>query len=202
LAAIGKPEEAVELVQRALVLDPGNVESRVMLGNYLLQSRRVQAALSVYRSIADDVPEDSRPWFGISDVYKRSNDFPQAAEARRKGYALAGDGDAEAAFTGKTTEDRYSEAEKTVAQSELRQLEESANTRYIHPFYFAKLLAQIGDRRKALDQLEQASKQGGHVGLMLLRVDSAWDSVLAESRFADVVRRLRIPPGFSPIPVW
>ena len=202
LAAIGKPDEAVDLVQRALVLDPGNVESRVMLGNYLLQNRRVQEALSVYRSIADDVPDDSRPWFGISDVYKQSNDFPHAAEARRKAYALAGDGDAEAAFTGKTTEAKYSEAEITVAQSELRQLEESANTRYIHPFYFAQLHAQIGDREKALDQLEQASKQGGHVGLMLLKVAPAWDSVRAESRFTVVVSRLRIPPGFSPIPVW
>ena len=59
-AAIGRPDEAVELVKRALVVDPGNLESRVMLGNYLLQAGRLDEALAVYASISADEPEDPR----------------------------------------------------------------------------------------------------------------------------------------------
>jgi len=193
-AAIGKPDEAVQLVKRALDVDSGNVESRMMLGNYLLQAGRLNEALAVFQEIRVGTPEDPRPWFGISDVYKRSNDFPQAADARRKAYEFAGDGDAEAAFIGKTIEDRYSKAEITVARSELRQLEEQANTRrYIHPFYIARLHVQIGNRQDALLWLRRAVADGGHAGLMLLKVDPVWDSVRADPRFADIVRRLGIP---------
>ena len=192
-AAIGRPDEAVELVKRALVVDPGNLESRVMLGNYLLQAGRLDEALEVYAKISAEWPEASDPWFGIADVYKRRGDFPRAAEARRKAYELEGDQDAARAFTGATTEAGYKKAEITVARAELRQLEELATRRYISPFDIARLHAQIGNREQALAGLEQALKDGGHAGLMLLKVDPAWDSVRADPRFEAVVRRLGIP---------
>ena len=187
--AIGRPDEAVELVERALVVDPGNLESRVMLGNFLLQAGRLDDARRVYAAISAEVPEDPRPLFGTADVYKRRGDFPRAAETRRKAHALAGDEDAARAFAGATTEAGYTKAEVTVARAELRQLEEL----YIPPLDIARLHAQIGNRQQALAGLEQALKEGGHAGLMLLKVDHAWDSVRADPRFAAVVRRLRIP---------
>jgi TolB-like protein len=192
-AAIGRPDEAVELVKRALVVDPGNLESRVMLGNYLQQAGRLDEALVVYAKISAEEPEAPDPWLGIAAVYKQFGLFPRAAEARRKAHELAGDQDAVQAFTGVTTEPGYDEAEKKVARAELRMLEELATRRYISPFAFAHLHAQIGNRGQALAKLEQALKDGGHAGLMLLKVDPAWDSVRDDPRFEDVVRRLGIP---------
>ena len=46
--AIGRPDEAVALVERALVVDPGNLESRAMLGSFLVQAGRLDEALRVY----------------------------------------------------------------------------------------------------------------------------------------------------------
>ena len=40
------------------------------------------------------MPEDSRPLFGIADVYRRRGDFARAADARRKAYELEGNKDA------------------------------------------------------------------------------------------------------------
>jgi len=191
--AIGRPDEAVALLERALVVDPGNLETRVMLGNFLLEAGRLDDALRVYAAISAEVPEDPRPSFGTADVYKRRGDFARAAEARRKAHQLAGDEDSARTFTGATTEAGYAKAEVTVARAELRQLEELATKRYIPPFDIARLHAQIGNREQALAGLEQAFKEGGHVGLMLLKVDQAWDSVRADPRFAAVVRRLGIP---------
>jgi eukaryotic-like serine/threonine-protein kinase len=191
--AIGRPDEAVELVKRGLIVDPGNLESRVMLGNYLQQAGRLDEALGVYAKISAEEPEAPDPWLGIAAVYKQFGLFPRAAEARRKAHELAGDQDAVQAFTGVTTESGYDTAEKTVARAELHMLEELATRRYISPFAFAHLHAQIGNRGQALARLEQAFKDGGHAGLMLLKVDPAWDSVRDDPRFADVVRRLGIP---------
>ena len=191
--AIGRPDEAVALVERALVVDPGNLESRVMLGNFLLQDGRLDDALRVYAAIGAEVAEDPRPLFGAADVYKRRGDFARAADARGKAHALAGDPDAARAFAGVTTDAAYAKAEVTVARAQLRHLEQLAAGRYVSPFDIARWHAQVGNREQALAGLEQAAKEGGYVGLALLKVDEAWDSVRADPRFAAVVRRLGIP---------
>jgi TolB-like protein/predicted Ser/Thr protein kinase/Tfp pilus assembly protein PilF len=193
--ALGRPDEAVAVVERALVVDPGNLESRVMLGNFLLQAGRLDDALRAYNAIATEVPDDPRPLFGAADVYKRRGDFARAAEARRKGYEHYGEEDAARAFTSATTEAAYAKAELTVAREELHRLEARAKERYVPPFDLARVHAQIGNREQALTGLERAvvESDGTYVGLMLLKVDQAWDSVRADPRFAAVVRRMRIP---------
>jgi adenylate cyclase len=191
--AIGRADEAVALIERALDVDPGNLESRVMLGNFLLEDGRLDAALRVYAAIGAEVPADPRPLFGAADVYKRRGDFARAADARAKAYELAGDLDASRAFAGVTTDAEYAKAEVMVARAQLRQLEQLTALRYISPFDIARLHAQVGNREQALAGLEQAAKEGGYTGLALLKVDQAWDSVRADPRFAAVVRRLGIP---------
>jgi TolB-like protein/Tfp pilus assembly protein PilF len=191
-SASGRPDEAVELVRRALVVDPGNLESRVMLGNYLQQAGLLDEALRVYADVSAEVPEDWRPLFGRADVYKQRRDFTRAAAERRKAHTIADDEDAAREFTGATTEARYARAERTVARAQLRQLDELATIRYIPPFDIARLHALAGNREKALAWLEQAEKEGGH-GLMMLKVDPAWISLRTEPRFAAVVKRLGIP---------
>jgi eukaryotic-like serine/threonine-protein kinase len=191
--AIGRADEAVALLERALVVDPGNLESRVMLGDFLQQDGRLDEALRVYTAIGADASEDPRPLFGAADVYKRRGDFARAADARGKAHALAGDPDAARAFAGVTTDGAYAKAEVTVARARLRLLEQLATARYIHPFDIARLQVQVGNREQALAGLEQAINEGGHAGLALLKVDQAWDSVRADPRFAAIVRRLGIP---------
>jgi serine/threonine protein kinase/tetratricopeptide (TPR) repeat protein len=190
--AIGRPDDAVALVERALDVDPGNLESRVMLGNFLLQAGRLDDALRVYDAIAAEVPQDPRPLFGAADVYKRRGDFARAAERRRKAYELDGEEDAARAFTRATTEAEYAKAEVAVARARLRELEELSKKRYVPAFDLARLHAQIGNREQALAGLERATDDD-FVGLSLLKVDQAWDSVRADPRFAAVVRRVGIP---------
>jgi tetratricopeptide (TPR) repeat protein len=193
LVAIGRADEAVALVERALLIDPGNLETRVMLGSFLVQAGRLDDALRVYAAIGSDSPEDARPHFGAADVYKRRGDFVRAAESRRKAHALSGDDDAARAFTDATTEAMYGKAEIAVARAELRQLEELAKERYIPPFDIARLHALVGNREQALAGLEQAANEGGYTGLTLLKADQAWDAVRADARFAAVVRQVGIP---------
>jgi TolB-like protein/tetratricopeptide (TPR) repeat protein len=191
--AIGRADEAVALLERALVVDPGNLESRVMLGSFLLQDGRLDDAQRVYAAISAEAPEDPRPLFGAADVHRRRGDFVRAAEARRKAYALAGDPDAARAFGAVTTDGEYAKAEVSVARAQLRHLERLVALRYVSPFDIARLHAQVGNREQALAGLEQAAREGGYAGLMLLKGDEAWDSVRADPRFAAVVRRLGIP---------
>jgi serine/threonine protein kinase/tetratricopeptide (TPR) repeat protein len=190
--AIGRPDEAVAIVERALEVDPGNLESRVMLGNFLLQAGRLADAQRVYDQIAVEVPNDPRPLFGAADVQRRRGRFAQAAVARRKAHELSGDEEAAAAFTGVTTEAEYAKADIAVARMQLRDLEMLGTQRYVQPFDIARAHAQVGNREQALTGLEQAV-EGEYIGLSLLKVDQAWDSVRDDPRFAAIVRRVGIP---------
>jgi TolB-like protein/tetratricopeptide (TPR) repeat protein/predicted Ser/Thr protein kinase len=190
--AIGQAEEAVALVKRALEVDPGNLESRVMLGNFQLQAGRLDDALATYKTIAAEIPDDSRPVFGIADVYRRRADYVHAAEARRRAHDLAGEEDFARAFARATTEAAYEQAELTVARAELRTMQKLEKERYIHPLDMARAYAQAGDRQQALAGLEKALKDP-YVGLAFLKVDRAWDSVRSDPRFAAAVRQVGIP---------
>ena len=172
--AIGKPDEAVTLVERALVVDPGNLESRVMLGTFLFQAGRLDEALHVYNTIAAEVPDDPRPLFGAADVYKRRGDFARASEVRRKAYDLAGDGDAAQVFQRVASEADYVRAEVAIARAELEVLEELAKQRFVQPFDIARLHAQVGNREQALARLERAVGES-YIGVIMLKVDPAWD---------------------------
>ena len=191
--AIGRPDEAVALLQRALAVDPGNIESRVMLGNFLLQAGRLDEAQRVYEAIAKEVPDDPRPLFGVAEVHKRRGEYPAAGAARRRAHELDGDDDASRAFVRATTEAEYAKAEVAVARAHLEEAEERARHRYVPPFDLARLHAVIGNREQALTGLEQSSLDADFTGLSLLKVDQAWDSVRADPRFAAVVRRVGIP---------
>jgi TolB-like protein/tRNA A-37 threonylcarbamoyl transferase component Bud32/tetratricopeptide (TPR) repeat protein len=191
-SALGRPDEAAALVERALVVDPGNLESRAMLGNFLLQAGRLDEALRVYNAMAAEVPEDSRPLFGMAEVYRRRGEFARAGETRRKAHLLDDEEDQAAAFTKTSTEAEYTKAEVTAARARLELLQEYAKYRYVPPFDIAKLHAQVGNREEALAGLE-AALEDEYVGLIMLKADPAWDSVRADPRFAAVVRRVGIP---------
>ena len=191
--AIGRPDEAVALVKRALVVDPGNVESRVMLGNFLLQAGQLDEALHVYNDIASELPDDARPLYGVADVYKRRADFVRAAAARSKAHELDFDEEGARLFARATTEAEYAKVELTLARAQLRAYEERLQSgKYVTQFDLARLHAQVGDREKALSELERASADP-YTGLMLLKVDQAWDSVRADPRFLAIVRKIGIP---------
>jgi tetratricopeptide (TPR) repeat protein len=191
--AIGHPDEAVALVERALVVDPGNLESRLMLGNFLIQAGRLDAALRVYNDIAAEVPEDSRPLPGIAEVYKRRGDFTRAAAARAKAHALEGDEEGARLFARATTDAEYGKVELSLAREELRTYEARlAAGKFVPLIDLARLHAQVGDREKALSELERTAADP-YTGLTLLKVDQAWESVRADPRFAAVVRRVGIP---------
>ena len=56
----------------------------------------------------------------------------------------------------------------------------------------ARLQAQVGDREKAFAGLSLALAERS-AGLVLLKVDRAWDRIRDDARFAAIVRRVGIP---------
>ena len=80
--AIGRPEEGVALLERALVFDPANTESRMMLGSFLAQGGRLDEAMKVYDAIRAAEPEDPR---AISGRRMCTNSVARSHRRSRRG---------------------------------------------------------------------------------------------------------------------
>jgi TolB-like protein/cytochrome c-type biogenesis protein CcmH/NrfG len=192
LWARGRPEEAVALMEKALQVDPGNLDSKIMMGNFLAQAGRLEQAIGYYRAAMEAEPSDPGPLFGLAEVLRRRGDVKGAIDARRKAYELFGEEDGAKALATARTEKDYENAEVAVARSRLGDLEALAKERYVSPLDLARLQAQVGEREKAFTSLEAAFAERS-AGLVFLKVDWAWDRIRDDPRFAALVRRVGIP---------
>jgi tetratricopeptide (TPR) repeat protein len=162
------------------------------MGDYLAQAGRLEEAIHQYRTVLEADPSDPRPLFGIAEILRRRGDTQGAIDALRKAYELSGEEEGAKALATAHTEKEYENAEVAVARLRLASLEALAKDRYVSPLDLARLYAQVGEREKAFSTLEAAlAERSG--GLVLLKVDRAWDRIRDDPRFAALVRRVGIP---------
>jgi tetratricopeptide (TPR) repeat protein len=190
--ARGRTEEAVALMEKALRDDPGNLDARNMMGDFLAHSGRLEQATSYYRATVEAEPAAPGPLIGLAEVLRRRGDMTGAIDALRKGYELSGEAHGTAALAMARTEKDYEDAQIAVARFGLADLEALAKERYISPLDLARLYAQVGEREKAFASLEAALTERSP-GLVFLKVDRAWDRIRDDTRFAALVRSVGIP---------
>lgn len=190
--ARGRTEDAVAMMEKALRVDPGNFVAQSMMGDFLAHAGRLEEAIGHYKAAMEAEPSDSRPLFGLAEVLKRRGDVKGAIETLRTAYQLSGEEAGAKALAAARTEKDYENAEAAVARFRLGELEALAKERYVTPLDVARLQAQLGERDKAFASLEAAFAERSP-GLVLLKVDRAWDRIRDDLRFASLVRRVGIP---------
>ncbi len=188
----GRTEEALSIMEKARRADPGNLAFTVTTADYLKKAGKLEEAAALYRTAMEADPLDPRAPFGLAEVLKRQGDMSGAVGALRKAYELTGEDEGVKALASARTEKDYENAQVAVARVRLRDLEALAKERYVSPLDLARLAAQAGEREKAFQHLDAAfAERSG--GLVLLNVDSAWDRIREEPRFAALVKKVGIP---------
>lgn len=188
----GRTDEALAVMERGLVVDPENFESRIMRADLLAQAGRLDEAVAQYSALESAAPDDNRPMYGLADVMKRRGRIQDAIAALRKAYELSNEPAGLDALATARSEADYNAAEVAVARARITELESQASSRYISPLDLARLHAQVGDRERAFANLALAVAERSP-GLVHLKVDRAWDRIRADQRFAAVVRQVGIP---------
>ena len=192
LWARGRAAEAAALVDRALRVDPGNLESRINRADFLAHAGRLDEAIAQYRAVVAAEPGLASPHFGLADALKRRGDTAAAIESLRRAYELADEPTGTAALASARTAQDYERAEAAVARARLAELQEAARDHYVSPLLIARQQALAGEREAALAGLEAALAER-LPGLLYLKADRAWDKVRDDPRFAALVRRVGIP---------
>ncbi len=193
--AIGRPDEALQLIRRTRSIDPLNSELRVKLADILHHTGQQDSAASVYEGIVKDQPGDGRAYFGLAEVRASQGHFEEALDSLRQAYRIVGeDNVALLSRLGKARgEEGYRSVQKLEAQVELTRV--SAQTgapHYVSPLDLARAYARLDQREEAFTYLESAF-QDHAPGLVFLNVDHAWDAIRDDPRFARAVKRVGLP---------
>jgi eukaryotic-like serine/threonine-protein kinase len=188
----GRTKEALAEVEKARRLDPGNLALTITTADYLKKAGNLKEAGDLYRAAMEAEPSDPRALFGLAEVLRRQGVVKDAIVALSKAYDLSGEDDGVKALAAAHTEKDYENAQVAVARVRLGDLEALAKERYVSPLELARLEAQAGEREKAFAHLEAAFVERSS-GLVLLKVDSAWDRIRDDARFAALIKKVGIP---------
>lgn len=91
----GRPDEALQLAERALRDDPRNPQLRFLRGVILADRRRDDEAVSAFRALVEDFPELAEPYNNLAVVHARRGEWDAARQALEQSiravpsYALA-----------------------------------------------------------------------------------------------------------------
>lgn len=84
LRELGKPDKARASLERALALEPGNVEATINLGNLELAAGAFDAAIAQYRAALDRAPGHAEASYNLAVALGRSGEHDAAEAACRE----------------------------------------------------------------------------------------------------------------------
>ena len=189
--AIGGPDDALRVMRTLRGLDPLTVSYAVIEADYLVHAGQLEAAAALYQKTLDDEPTPDA-LSGLAEVRRKQRRFDEALEMRRRAHALAGDDWLLEAFKTARGEEGYRSIDRMAFQRELENLEARAATDYVSPLDFARAHARLGNREQAFRYFDEAFAERAS-GLVLLKVDPAWDLIRDDPRFVAAIRRVGLP---------
>ncbi len=189
LAARGRPEEGVAEVRRASELEPAGFFSCGELRT-LYYARRYDEAIEKYRRARELYPPGPSlcAWAGMP--YEQKLRFEEAIALYRGTIPGLG---AETLPTALLAHAYAQAGKRAEALKILDQLLALSRKRFVSPYDVSVVYLGLGEKDKAFAWLEKAVAE--RMGLLVyLKVDPIFDPLRSDPRFAELIRRVGIPP--------
>lgn len=189
LANIGRFDEAIAEGARAQELDPYSLIIIRELGSTFYFARRYEEAVKQYRKALALDPDfaPARSFLGLA--YTQLGDHQRAIAEGLAAVRLTGHAPGRLAALGRS----YAAAGQIKeAESILGQLEQLSKTAYVSTFNTAAIYVTLGNKEQALGLLEAAFK-AHDPELIRLKRDPFLDPLRTDSRFQDLMRRMKFP---------
>jgi serine/threonine protein kinase/tetratricopeptide (TPR) repeat protein len=188
LPLVGRMQDGVEAVRKAVQLDPLRVEYAGWLTRFLLYAKDYQAAIAAGNELLEVDEEYGRGFVWMGSAYLALGDPELALDWFRRGQALdRAVRSYDAMIVRALAElDRREEAEEIMGR-----LEAESRQQYVRSEYLAMGHAALGDMDKAFDSLERAY-QARSAGLIYLHVDPGYGPMRGDPRYADMVARIGV----------
>jgi TolB-like protein/DNA-binding winged helix-turn-helix (wHTH) protein/Tfp pilus assembly protein PilF len=189
LSALGRPDEAIAMAQRGLELDSlSTLLSEDVAAAYYLarQYDRAIEQIQKTREIEPNRPGSYIALGGIYDVkgmYEESiTEYQKAINASERTSTILGLLGHVYAVSGKRNE----------VGKILNEMKEMSKQKYVSPYDLATLYVGLGEKDKALEQLNYAyEEQSGW--MIYLKVEPLFDPLRSDPRFKNLLKRMNLP---------
>jgi len=189
LIAIGRNSEALEESRRAEALDPTSAEISSMTGWWLYQTRQYDKAAAQFKKCLDLDPSYPVCHVVLAQTREQQGRFDDAiAEAKK-----VTDADPKSHWPAAVAARAYAlSGRRTDAQRMLSELLALSKQSHVSRYSLATVYAALGDKNRALDYLEQSFAERSFF-FDFIRSEPEMDSLRAEPRFQELVRKLNFP---------
>jgi tetratricopeptide (TPR) repeat protein len=183
LEAMGRNEEAVAQVKKAIELDPLYPDNRNQLALISFTTSQFDLAISQFESLHEDA------WLApLALSYTEKNRFDEALAAAKNCETRW-----KSDFCLVVESYVYGEWGKTRdARKAIDQLKEISHHRYVYPTFFSGAYMATGNKEQALTWLERAYNEKDP-GLVWLKVWPSYGRLRSEPRFQVLLQKLNFP---------
>jgi tetratricopeptide (TPR) repeat protein len=190
LAVIGFFGRSYELLDRAQEFDPLSLVVPSVQGWTRIFARRFEEALPFFEEVLRIDPDFHLALWFQGEALIELERYEEGISALGRAYELGGQTSRLLGYLGHA----YGRAGRVERAREcLTELEARAQRHdYLPPYFPALVLGGLGDNERALDRLEQASREGDTM-LRDLKADPHWDRMRALPRFEELMRKMAYP---------
>jgi serine/threonine-protein kinase len=187
LMKMGRPEDALTEIKRALALDPISLSINTSMGWRFYFARQYEQAIEQLRKTLDMDPNYLGARLFLGQAYTRQGkhaeaiaELNKAVESSRNralpslGYAYAVAG------------------EKSKARQVLAELQEMSKQRYISPVDVASIYTGLGDKEQAFAWLEKGFQRRDH-RMTFLKIEPLFEDLHSDSRWNELLRHMNFP---------
>lgn len=190
LSTLERFDEALVESRRALELDPLSLIINRIYADVLMDARRYDEALEQYRKTLELDPNFVTTHFFLGRAYEAKGQYDQAVAEYNKAFELS---NVPAARLQELKETYAKGGWKAYWQDVLKGTLERAKTNYQSPFVIALFYARLGQKDEAFAYLEKGYTERDF-RVTLIKVSFEFDSLRSDPRFADLVKRIGLPP--------
>jgi TolB-like protein/Tfp pilus assembly protein PilF len=177
--------EALEETRRGLDVDPSSPLLQNVQGEVYYYQRQYDAAIRQELQTLQRSPGFLYPHIWLASAYREKKMYPQAIAEFEITRKQSNDAPALLALYGHTL---GVSGDAAGAQRMLLELQQVSHERPVPALYFAAVYTGLGDREHSLEYLEKAYTEQND-RLVYLGVDPIADSLRADKRFQDLMKR-------------
>ena len=190
LSSLGQSEEALAVAKRALDRDPASPAVSHSLAVQLYLARQFDLAIEQAHNTLEMDAHFAISYQVLGEAYLSKGMYREGLLALEQFSALSRSSATSRALLG------YSHArlgEHSAALRLIEELDAASQHGFVPALLFALVYAGLDDQDQAFSWLEKAYEERFY-RLAYLKVEALWDPLRSDPRFADLLRRVGIPP--------
>jgi len=186
LSARGEFDRAIAEGKRAVELDPLSMIDNADLGEVYFYAGRYDEAISQVSKAVEIDPHSYLAHFYLGQIYQRQGHLTKAIAEYQKAVELDDDPEALALLgQAQARAGQHDEAQKILSR-----MTEEAKSRYVPAYGFALMFIALGDKERAIDELERAYREGEANDIITIRVDPLLEDLRGQPRFEALAEKI------------